>query len=74
MAAVIADQEDGENEEHSKETIDAEAFHDHVNGGKIDATKVRKAREEEMIYFRKCMYTTRRLAAYVPTRRRNRSE
>jgi len=51
VKAMIADQEDGGNEQ--QQATDAQVFHDHVNGGEIDAKRVRKARGEEMVYFRK---------------------
>ena len=53
IEAMIADQEDGGDEADHKETIGAQAFHDHVNGGELDPKKVRKARREEMAYFKK---------------------
>ena len=50
ILAFEASQEDGETESDS---IGSQEFYDHVNGGKLDAKKVKEARLEEIRYFKK---------------------
>jgi hypothetical protein len=56
IAAAMEDWEDGEYGDYRevvKAVIDAEYFQDHVNGGQLKADRVKKAREEEIKYFKK---------------------
>ena len=56
MMAAIDGQEDKmdeDKEEDNGDESDAIKFYDHVNGGELDATKVKAARQQEIQYLKK---------------------